>query len=259
MLLVGGGDSCYFQFKALGRFDGLTHAVGCRTGGVSQGPFSALNVSFDVGDAPDAVARNRRRWRRLSGGGVHVYARQNHGTSIGVVGPDTGPCDQTIRTLPTPVDALITDVPGIRLLIQTADCQAVLLVDPQRRVVANVHCGWRGSVANIIGLTVARMQADFGCDPGQMTAAIGPSLGPCCAEFVNHVKELPMHFRAFRADGDRFDFWRISQEQLVTAGLRRDRVHTAGICTRCNPDLFYSYRAAHRTGRCAALIGLEAL
>jgi YfiH family protein len=258
MLLVGSRDRYYFKFAALDRFKGLIHAVGCRMGGVSQKPFAALNVSLGVGDRPDAVMRNRRLWWRLTGGGIHVYARQNHGTAIGVIGPDAGQDGQAIWTWSTPADALITDVPGVRLLIQTADCQAVMLVDPLRRVIANVHCGWRGSVANIIGRTVARMAADFGCNPDRMTAAIGPSLGPCCAEFVNHDKELPMHFRAFRTDGDHFDFWRISQEQLVRAGLQRDRVYTAGICTRCNPDLFYSYRAAHRTGRFAALIGLAA-
>ncbi len=259
MLLVGSRDRCYFQFPALGRLHGLFHAVGCRMGGVSREPFAALNVSADVGDTPDAVMRNRRRWQRITGGGTHVYVRQNHGTAIGVIGPDAASSGQAVRTLPTPADAMITDVPGIRLLIQTADCQAVILFDPQRRVVANVHCGWRGSVANIIGRTVARMAAEFGCDPGRMTAAIGPSLGPCCAEFVNYDKELPMHFLAFRAGGDRFDFWRISQDQLATAGLRRDRVYTAGICTRCNPDLFFSYRTAHRTGRFATLVGLAAV
>ena len=259
MLLVGSRDSCYFQFKALGRFNGLIHAVGCRRGGVSQRPFATLNLSCTVGDTPDAVMRNRRRWRRLTGGGTHIYARQSHGTAIAVIGPEAARCGPWIKTVPMPADALITDVPGIRLLIQTADCQAVVLVDPQRRVVANVHCGWRGSVANIIGRTVARMTAEFGCDPGRMTAAIGPSLGPCCAEFVNHEKELPMQFRAFRTHGVHFDFWRISQDQLATAGLGRDRVHTAGICTRCNLDLFFSYRAAHRTGRFATLIGLETI
>jgi hypothetical protein len=216
-----------------------------------------MNLSLGVGDDPQAVAANRRRLHRLTGGGVHLYTRQNHGSSIRVVSRSAKRRAETIQTPREPADALITDVPGIRLLIQTADCQAVMLFDPQKRVVANIHCGWRGSVANIIGRTVSRMAAQFGCDPGRMTAAIGPSLGPCCAEFINYNAELPQALWPFRVGPHHFDFWRISRHQLVAAGLPEAHVHHAAMCTRCNPHLFFSYRAARKTGRFAALIGMD--
>jgi YfiH family protein len=186
-----------------------------------------------------------------------MYVRQNHGTFIQVIrkgGPTNG---ATIQTVGSPADALITDVPGIRLLIQTADCQAVLLVDPEKRVVANIHCGWRGSVVDLIVRVVERMKQEFGCQPGRMTAAIAPSLGPCCAEFIHYRDELPKRLWPFRVGENHFDFWEISRNQLFAAGLPTDQIHVAGMCTRCNPHLFFSYRADHRTGRFSSFIGLS--
>ena len=162
-----------------------------------------------------------------------------------------------IQNETSPADALITDVPSTCLMIQTADCQAVMLVDPHAHVVANIHCGWRGSVADIVGKTVAYMVAEFGCRPGNMTAAIGPSLGPCCAEFINYNDEIPRQLWPFRVGSHHFDFWRISRHQLVQAGLLDSHVYAPGMCTRCNPHLFFSYRAAKETGRFAALIGMD--
>ena len=257
MFLVKNKHNYLFQFSPLLRIQGLAHAVVSRMGDGSRPPFDGMNLSPGVGDDPAAVAVNRNRLRQMANGGIHVYTRQNHGTSIRTITRDAVDRVEAIQTDPVPADALISDVPGIRLLIQTADCQAVMLVDPQKKVVANIHCGWRGSVADIIGRTVSRMVAEFGCDPGQMTAAIGPSLGPCCAEFVNYKKEIPRRLWPFRVGAHHFDFWRISRHQLTTAGLVDDNVHGPDICTRCNPHLFFSYRAARETGRFAALIGLD--
>jgi YfiH family protein len=257
LLLVKNRANYLFQFPRLLRIPGLTHGVVSRNGGHSRAPFDGMNLSRGLGDRPDAVAANRQRLRQITGGGIHVYSRQNHGSTIRVITQETVRPGAWIQTQPLPADALITDLPGIRLLIQTADCQAVMLVDPQARVVGNVHCGWRGSVAGIIGHTVLRMVSEFGCDPGQMVAAIGPSLGPCCAEFVNYKNEIPRHLWPFRVGRHHFDFWRISRHQLILAGLLDGNVYDPGMCTRCNPHLFYSYRAARETGRFAALIGLD--
>lgn len=257
MLLVKQKHCHLFQFPQLLRIAGLDHAIVSRLGGRSQPPFDGMNLSHGVGDDPAAVTANRNRLREMTGGIIHVYSRQNHGTTIRTIARESLRRGETIQTQTVPADALITDVPGIRLLIQTADCQAVMLFDPHKRVVANIHCGWRGSVADIIGLTVLRMIDAFGCDPGQMIAAIGPSLGPCCAEFINYQDEIPRHLWPFRVGAHHFDFWRISRHQLTTAGVAEGNVHDCGICTRCNPHLFFSYRAARETGRFAALIGLE--
>jgi polyphenol oxidase len=254
--LVRDAQTFFFQFAALNRCRGIWHAVTTRHGGVSRPPYASLNLSLGVGDESQAVMANRKRLQALTGGGAHLYLHQDHGTAVRVITRDDVHAAQTIQTLPETADALITDVPETYLLIQTADCQAVMIVDPHRRVVANVHCGWRGSVADILGLTVTCMVDRFGCDPGHMLAGIGPSLGPCCAEFIHFEKEIPPQLWPFRVGENHFDFWRISRQQLAAAGLKRENVHAAAICTRCNPHLFFSYRAQRRTGRCAALIGM---
>jgi len=245
----------WFRFAALARIHGLMHAVVGRRGGISRAPFNELNLSGRVGDAPAAVDANRQRLQQLLGG-IHIYAQQNHGTGIDVITPDTLSRGAVIQNRPSPADALITNVPGICLVIQTADCQAVMVVDPKRRVVANIHCGWRGSVADIIGKTVARMTAQFDCQPADMVAAIGPSLGPCCAEFVNYAHDIPRHLWDCRIGRHHFDFWQISRHQLMTAGLANGNVFTGNICTRCNEHLFYSYRAARVTGRMGTVIAM---
>lgn len=257
MLLIKKKQSYLFQFEALTHVQSLTHAIVGRRGGVSHPPFDSMNLSQGVGDDPVAVATNREQLPHLTGGGVHVYTRQNHGTTIRVIAMEETSREGTLETEQLPADALITNVPGLRLLIQTADCQAVMIFDPQTHVVANIHCGWRGSVSNILGTCVSRMVADFGCDPGQMIAAIGPSLGPCCAEFINYQDEIPEKWWSFRMGTHHFDFWRISRHQLVTAGFKDGNIHESGMCTRCNPHLFFSYRAARQTGRFAALIGIN--
>lgn len=246
----------FFQFPALNCFPELVHAVGCRLDGSSLPPYGSMNLGQGVGDDPDAVADNRKRWRQATGGGVHVYTRQNHGTTIRVVKRDPVEHGEVMQTGSAPADALLTNVPGTRLLILTADCQAVMLYDPQKRVVANIHCGWRGSVANLIGRVVSRMIHEFDCDPRQMVAAIGPSLGPCCAEFVHYKKEIPRDLWPFRVGENHFDFWRISRHQLVSAGLLENHIHDAAICTLCNAHLFFSYRAERQTGRFGSMIAL---
>ena len=89
-----------------------------------------------------------------------------------------------------------------------------------------------------------------------MYAGVGPSLGPCCSEFVHYQKEIPESLWSYRVSENHFDFWAISQAQLVRAGLCPAHIEISRICTRCRRDLFFSYRAAHTTGRFAAIVGM---
>ncbi|MDY0223311.1 MAG: polyphenol oxidase family protein, partial [Desulfobacterium sp.] len=144
------------------------------------------------------------------------------------------------------------------LVIQVADCQPVLLLDPVKKVVANIHSGWRGSIQNIIGRSVDAMVDNFGSDPQTILAGIGPSLGPCCSEFVNYTREIPEHLWIYKDEKEHFNFWRISADQLTERGLKPENITLAGICTRCAADTFFSYRDNNTTGRFAAVIKLEA-
>jgi len=152
---------------------------------------------------------------------------------------------------------MVTDVKGITLVIQVADCQPVFIYDPFRQVVGNVHSGWRGSINNIIGRTISVMESEFGCRARDLLASVGPSLGPCCSEFINYRTEIPMRFWNYRQKNNRFDFWCLSRDQLSAAGVLRKNISISNLCTSCRTDLFYSYRKEKETGRFAAAIGLR--
>ncbi len=185
-----------------------------------------------------------------------VYVNQNHGENI-LVFTQTDPDNTGVIESETRIaDAMITDIPGKFLVVQVADCQSVLIHDPCKRVVANIHAGWRGSVRNIIGRTVDVMKTRFGCDPSDLTAGIGPSLGPCCAEFRNYRREIPEKFWKYKSRTNHFDFWSISTDQLAAEGLLPERIAVSGVCTKCRTDLFFSYRGEGTTGRFAAVIGM---
>jgi hypothetical protein len=152
--------------------------------------------------------------------------------------------------------ALITQRPDILLIIKTADCQPVLVADPENDRVAAIHSGWRGSVQNIIGKTIAKM-VDLGTKPQNIIAGIGPSLGPCCAEFIHYQQELPRYMWSYEARPNHFNFWEISKTQLQNAGVQEKNIEISEICTKCSPDLFYSYRRKKVSGRFGSVIGIN--
>ena len=186
-----------------------------------------------------------------------VYGRQVHGSEVGVLRKDNiHQSQETAGQMRLNGDALITDLPGFALAILVADCQPVIIIDPQKRVVANVHSGWRGSVRNIIGETVGRMVTDFHSRPEDLVCGIGPSLGPCCAEFIHYKSELPESFLKYRHSAFHFDFWEASKDQLAAAGVRQENITISRFCTRCNPHLFFSYRGERASARFAAVVGI---
>ncbi|WP_245589117.1 peptidoglycan editing factor PgeF [Desulfatirhabdium butyrativorans] len=230
------------------------HAVFTREGGVSEPPYDRLNVAMHNGDIPHFVAENRRRIRKALDGAALIFCSQVHGTDVRVISGGQGelPDETAIRA-----DALITDIPGAALMIQVADCQSILLCDPGKRVIANVHSGWRGSIGDIAGKTVRIMKETFGCRGEDILAGIAPSLGPCCAEFVHYRSEIPEAFWEYRVDETHFDFWRMTENQLQAEGLLAAHIETSGLCTRCRTDMFFSYRRQRVTGRFAAAIVLK--
>jgi hypothetical protein len=243
------------QFGRFSGGEGVQHAVFTRKGGFSRGAFHSLNTSYGVGDCRTAVRRNRQKLQRILDTPALVFVRQVHGTDVRIVTENN--LSDFSRNEPPRADALITNTKGICLGIQVADCQPILLWDPRREVVANVHSGWRGSVQNIVGRTVAVMQARFDCRPQEMIAAIGPSLGPCCSEFVHYRREIPERFWQYKDTADHFDFWAITRDQLQAAGLDAKRIVSSDLCTRCNTERFFSYRGEGQTGRFAAVVGLR--
>jgi YfiH family protein len=230
---------------------GTFHGTFTRLGGVSPAPFDSFNIAFGLADDGRNVRENRGRIKASLGIKVLVSGRQVHGAKVAVIAEKPA-ADLEVDGC----DALITDAAGIGLMIQHADCQAILLDDPVNKAVGIVHAGWRGSVANIALKTVEAMMKSYNTDAADLKAAISPSLGPCCAEFINYQQELPAAFFKYQVRPNHFDFWAISRDQLRRAGIRSENIAVANQCTVCNPD-YFSYRRDKITGRCASVIGIR--
>jgi polyphenol oxidase len=250
-------DPIRHTFENLSKVPGLVHGVFTRHGGVSEPPYHTLNTALNNGDSQEAVLTNLLRVKKALGIQKLASSRQVHGDTIQMV--DDG---SFIRgengadlAVPIPCDALATRLRGIGLMIRIADCQALFLVDPVERIVANIHCGWRGSVIELPIKAVHFLKEQFGCNPENILAAVSPSLGPCCAEFINYRRELPSSFLQYQVKPEYFDFWEITRQQLIGAGVRPEHIEIAGRCTVCESDHFFSYRGEHTTGRMAAVIG----
>ena len=111
----------------------------------------------------------------------------------------------------------------------------------------------RGNVKNILGKVVDTMGTDFGSRAAHMLTAIGPSLGPCCAQFINYKNEFPEKFKKFMVREGYLDLWGISRQQLSDSGILKSNIEVSGICSRCRTDLFFSYRGEGVTGRFATV------
>jgi polyphenol oxidase len=254
MLQIEENGIVTLRFRGLSGFPELYHGIFGRKGGVSRPPYESLNVGHGIGDDAETVRKNRDLISRALGGNPLFFPRQVHGADVFVLAGEKG---DVPPVRPPSADALVTDRKGLLIAVQTADCQPVFLYDPRLRIAAVVHCGWRGSVQNVLGRTVLEMKERFGCRPESLRGAIGPSLGPCCAEFVNFEQEFPRRFWKYRLAGDRFDLWSLSLGQLKEAGIPAEGIEIGGICTRCRTDIFFSYRGEKVTGRFAAVIGFK--
>ncbi len=150
-------------------------------------------------------------------------------------------------------DALITSTPGVTLSIRSADCYPILIADPRTRTVAAIHAGWNGTASNIVGEAVRRMRADFGCDPADLHAAIGPGIGLCCYEVGPEVAQR------FHLEGrQKIDLAAINRRNLSESGIPARQVYMIDRCTRCEPDVFYSYRRdGDKAGRMISFIRIR--
>jgi len=246
----------YYTFESLNSFPELLQAVSTRHGGVSQGPFSSLNLGRTVGDKADAVETN---YQRLAGAlgidRMHLTTTwQVHGNLVLVA-------DEANRgTRLGQADGIATGKPGVPLIQRYADCTPIILYDPEHCAVALIHAGWRGTLAGAAVAGVQAMVRAFGSVPEALVAGIGPAIGPCCYEVGPEVAtQARTTFGSKVADSwltlgsnnrPYFDLWSANFWQLQHVGVRH--VELAGICTACHRDEFYSHRGDYgHTGRFA--------
>lgn len=239
----------YYQFATLKGLP-LKQAVFTRLGGRSTGPYASLNLSFEVGDAPEAVRANRRLVKEALRVPVLLSAKQVHGKRAFLL---REPLEEDLEV--EGYDILITDQPGVGLLIKQADCQAVLLFDPERRVLTLLHAGWRGLVVGVVEEALRLLKEAFSSRPEDLWAAVYPSLGACCAEFRDYRKLFPQSFWPFQVRRNHFDLLAITRHKLLGAGLQKERLFLSRICTKCHRE-FYSYRREGITGRFGTIAAL---
>ncbi|MEW6724300.1 MAG: peptidoglycan editing factor PgeF [Bacillota bacterium] len=239
-----------------------------RRGGVSEGPYSQLNIGFHVGDDPAAVAENRRRLATATEMPLAswVLGEQVHGCAVRVVGQSQrGAGAWDMKSALPASDALIGHQPGLVLGVHTADCVPVYLYDPVRRAIAMIHAGWRGTVAGIAGMTVMALATHLGSTPAELLALIGPSIGPADYRVDQKVFDaLSLRYTWAGAvlepagEGQwHCDLWEANRRQLLDAGLHAEAIAVTGLSTASHLDLFYSHRAeAGHTGRQLAALCL---
>ncbi len=256
----------YYTFPLFSAVSGIRHGISTRLGGVSDGIYESMNLSFTRGDNDAAVRENFERFCAALGTDSRraAISAQEHHTIIRNV--TTADCGKGIY-LPrdyTNVDGLITDEVGITLFTQYADCVPLLFVDPVKRVVATSHAGWKGTVAEIGAVTVEQMCTDYGCRREDILAAIGPSIGQCCFEVDEPVYEAFSHLTVFDTDcyrgrGEKYDIdlWEVNRRILRSAGITDDHIAVTDLCTKCHPDVFWSHRVCGKErGSLAAAIAL---
>ena len=231
-----------------------------RLGGVSEGKFSSLNFSFITGDGRENVVENYRRYCAALGIDMEkmVLTRQVHTDRIHIAGEkDFGKMVMREAELPE-ADALITDIKGVTLAKFSADCPVIYLLDTAKKAAGLVHSGWRSTSMDIVGKTIDKMRDEYGCEPENMLAAIGPCIEACCFEVGSEVAKLfaegwggGVIDRNY--DKPHVDLKKVLTMQLASAGIKKEHIAYADICTGCNTDEFHSYRITK--GKCGLSIG----
>ncbi|HPC45437.1 MAG TPA: peptidoglycan editing factor PgeF [Candidatus Latescibacteria bacterium] len=238
----------------LDELPGVWHGFTTRIGGVSAGSFAFLNLSLNVGDSPDAVLQNRSLLARSAGISPEMVTlqAQQHGSDVVL-------CDSVSPEAARRADAFIATREAIPVLVGTADCLPVLLASEDGRIVASIHAGWKGVLAEVIPRTVTAMQTVSGARPESMRAAIGPHIRACCFEVGDDVAHQfrKEHVVAPRARGGKscVDLSAAAVCQLEDSGIAAKNIDISSTCTVCRHDLFFSHRAnGGTTGRTVAMI-----
>jgi polyphenol oxidase len=251
------GRLSVFKFESFKKFKDISHLVTTKEGWISgdkprfTGDYEAIYLGF----------RKELAFSYELDAGQFIFPRQTHSDRVVIVTSEnyTGAFEDT--------DALITNEPGLFICVQTADCVPVLLFDPEKKVVAAIHAGWKGTILKIAKKAVEQMVVKFDCNPSDIIAGIGPSIhmhayevGPEVVEaveasFTNSSALLKPSMNEGRAY---FDLWEANQTVLIESGILEDNIEIMGLCSFEHADLFYSARRdGADTGRMVSGISLN--
>ena len=260
----------YLTFPLLSQTGMVKHLFSTRVGGVSEGIYGTMNLSYTRGDEKDAVDENFRRIAKVlhCDVGDIVCSDQTHTVNLRVVSRQDGGKGILKPKDYTDVDGLLTNEPGLVLATFYADCVPLYFVDTKRKAIALAHSGWRGTVSRMGRCVTEKMKEVYGTDPKDLVAAIGPSICQSCYEVSDDVADA--FAGEFRGDGQadeillskgggkyQLDLWRANEIVLTEAGIPAAQIQVTDICTCHNSEYLFSHRASHgKRGNLGAFLGL---
>lgn len=242
---------------------GFVNGFSTRAGGVSDFPDKSLNLAGFDEDLAENIHENRRRFLKVLEADYKLAtAWQIHGHGVKIVATD-----EDIKNSEERFDGLVSQMPGVVVGVKTADCVPILIGDVEKDAFAAVHAGWRGTVQSIVVRAIERMQSEFGCEPKDMIAAIGPAAGcknyeigrDVIDEFGAAFDGAEKYFSPTSEDHAYIDLHLANKDQLLSCGVPMDSIYAAPFCTMARIDLFFSYRVEKKlygkTGRLLSVIG----
>lgn len=259
----------YITFPLLEKTNIVRHAFTTRLGGVSEGMYSSMNMSFTNGDSERKVFENYRRICSVIGTDHEkaVFSQQTHTSNVRIVTEDDIGKGIIKGRDYTDIDGLITNIRKVTLVTQYADCTPLLFCDPVKKVIASSHAGWRGTASEIGRVTIEKMNLNFGCNPKDIICAIGPSICQHCYEVddmvytpISKIPYLKKDKIFIKKDNGKYmlDLWETNKEILINSGIKPENIDITDLCTNCHPDFFHSHRFTKgKRGNLAALIALK--
>lgn len=260
----------YLSYPSLEKTGMVRHGFSTRLGGVSEGIYASMNLSFSRGDKEAAVQENYRRIARAIGFDWEsvVTSDQTHTANVRVVTNQDKGCGLTKPRPYQDVDGMITNEPGITLATFYADCVPLYLLDPIKKAIGLSHSGWKGTVGKIGKATVQAMEREYGTSPEDLIVAIGPSICQDCYEVSEDViEEFQKAFPREQWDGlfyrkengkYQLDLWEANRQIFLEAGVKPENISMPNLCTCCNPQFLFSHRASKgKRGNLAAFLALK--
>lgn len=260
----------YLEYPLLTDTRIVHHGFSTRLGGVSQGCYASMNLSFTRGDDEAAVRENYHRIAKSIGVKCEnmVLSQQTHTTNVRVVTEkDKG--KGIVKPLDyTDVDGMVTNIHGICLVTFYADCVPLYFVDPVQKAIGLSHSGWRGTVGKIGKETIRKMEEQYGSDPKDILAAVGPSICKDCyevsedviLEFQKNFKERYWKDLFYRKENGKYqlDLWKANEIIFKESGILPEHIAVTNVCTHCNSEILYSHRTSgDRRGNLAAFLALK--
>ncbi len=270
-MTAGTNQVLYITCRAFREMDFIVHGFSTRIGGVSEGKYASMNLSFSRGDADENVRENFRRMGEALGVPPEkmVYAQQTHTANVMRVTEEHAGMGIVKDRNFSDIDGLITNVKGICLVTGHADCIPLYFVDPVKKAVGLAHSGWRGTAADIAGAVVAKMHESFETNPSDIIAFVGPGI---CRDHYEVGEDTAKEFEGRFTDLRRAHILKSAQEKdgekkyllnlfmanyynMTAAGIISTNIYLTDICTFCNPGLLFSHRytSGERGGMCAFL------